>query len=263
MHKFKTRNSKYKAGLVFLLILIILRLLTLYGSINSYSQMKQYGTIINDSYLYYDTNTDIIVVSFMFICLIISVIRLIRWKPKYLILDEKNMRFEAKNNEEIVIPFSEIKAIKYYSSKFITSQDSYKFPLQDMKNLSQFLLILKSKLNDSFSPKEMKIIENRIITSQYFSFWYKAIIPQMLFLILFILINFNKNFNNLSITSQIVLFFCGIMIWGVVELFRFIDFSKKFNFESPNESSMKRTWIIYGFGIIFWFLIILSTILVY
>lgn len=263
MHKFETRNSKHKAGLVFLLILIILRFLTLYGSINSNSQMKQYGTIINDSYLYYDTNIDIIVVSFMFICLIISVIRLIRWKPKYMILDEKNMRFEAKNNEEVIIPFSEIKAIKYHSSKFKTSQGSFKFPIQDVKNLSQFLLILKSKLNDSFSPKEMKVIENRIIISQYFSFWYKAIIPQILFLILLILINFHINFNNLSINSQIVLFFCGIIIWGFVELLRFIDFSNKFNFESTNEPSKKRTWTIYGFGIIFWFLVILSTILVY
>jgi len=225
--------------------------------------MKQYGTIINDSYLYYDTKSDGLVVGFMLIFSIITLIRLIKWKPKYIILNEHNLKYKLKHNEEVIIPYSEIKAIKYYSNKFITSQGYFKFPLQDMKNLSQFLLILKSKLNDSFSPKEMKIIENRIITNQYFSFWYKAIIPQMLFLILLILINFIKNFNNLSINSQIVLFFCGIMIWWVVELFRFIDFSKKFNFESPNESSMKRTWIIYSFGIIFWFLIILSTILVY
>ncbi len=73
MQRFEVKN-RFKFSLIFILFLLILQLVSLGTKITNNLQIKQYGTIINDSYLYYDYKGNILNIIALFIVFAIILI---------------------------------------------------------------------------------------------------------------------------------------------------------------------------------------------
>lgn len=264
MKKFETKN-KFKYNLIFISFLLILQLVSLGTSIIKNLQVKQYGNIINDSYLYYDYKGNILNIIVLSIGFAIILIRLKKWKPKYIFFNNVGLKFiDPKKREDVMITFSEIKEIKFNSSKIVTSKGTFRFPILHTKNLSDLLINLKPNLNDDFSAKGLKQINNRITLDSYYHLWRKAIIPQILFFLIFFYVLYNipkPRFNNISNETAFILSFSGILAAGFAEILRYLYFLKKFDINKIYNTKQRliTIWFFYGIACALWFFVIFVT----